>query len=97
MVALSAPLLSEEETTEMAVPAPGGARRLRDLSERGLRRLRSPDAAPPFQDGQPKPPWSRVESKSRVNLPQMPPLRGGICMGVDKRNHPFAPGSPPGR
>jgi len=29
------------------------------------------------------PPWSRVEGKSEVNLPQMPPLRGGICMGVD--------------
>ena len=31
----------------------------------------------------PDPPWSRVEGKSQVNLPQMPPLRGGICMGVD--------------
>ena len=29
------------------------------------------------------PPWSRVEGNSYVNLPQMPPLRGGICMGVD--------------
>ena len=28
------------------------------------------------------PPWSRVEGKSRVNLPQMPPLRGGVCMGA---------------
>jgi hypothetical protein len=43
------------------------------------------------------PPWSRVGGKSEVNLPQMPPLRGGICMGVDYRNHPFAPGLPPGR
>ena len=25
------------------------------------------------------PPWSRVEG----NLPQMPPLRGGMCIGVD--------------
>jgi len=24
------------------------------------------------------PPWSRVEGKSYVDLPQMPPLRGGI-------------------
>ena len=28
------------------------------------------------------PPCSRVEGKSQVNLPQMPPLQGGICMGV---------------
>ena len=42
-------------------------------------------------------PWSRVQSKSYVNLPQTPPLRGGIRMGVDQRNHPFAPGLPPGR
>jgi len=27
--------------------------------------------------------WSRVEGKSYVNLPQMPPDSGGICMGVD--------------
>ena len=26
------------------------------------------------------PPWSRFEGKSKVNLPQMPPLRGGICI-----------------
>ena len=31
----------------------------------------------------PSPPWSRDEGKSEVNHPQMPPLRGGICMGVD--------------
>ena len=30
-----------------------------------------------------EPPWSRVEGKSQVNLPQMPPFRGGICMEVD--------------
>ena len=28
-------------------------------------------------------PWSRVEGKSQVNLPQMSPLRSGICLGVD--------------
>jgi hypothetical protein len=44
-----------------------------------------------------QPPWSRVEGKSQVNLPQMPPLRGGSCMGVDQSNHPFAPRLPPGR
>jgi len=27
----------------------------------------------------------------------MLPLRGSICMGVDSRNHRFAPGLPPGR
>ena len=26
----------------------------------------------------------------------MPPLRRRICMGVDSRNHLFAPGLPPG-
>ena len=46
---------------------------------------------------QPQPPWSQVEGKSQVNLPQMPPLQGGICMGVDQRNHLFFPGLPPGR
>ena len=40
------------------------------------------------------PPWSRVEGKSQVNFPQMPPLRGGICMGVDSRKHPFTPVPP---
>ena len=44
-----------------------------------------------------QPPWSRVEGKSEVNLPQMPLLRCGICMGVDSRKHPCAPGLPPGR
>ena len=29
------------------------------------------------------PPWSRVQGKSQVNLPQMPLLRADICMGVD--------------
>ena len=29
------------------------------------------------------PPWSRVEGLSQVNLPQMLPLRGSICMVVD--------------
>ena len=43
------------------------------------------------------PPWSRVEGKSQVNFPQMPPLRGGICMKVDLQKHPFAHGLPPGR
>ena len=40
------------------------------------------------------PPWSRVQGKSKANLPQMPPLQGGICMEFDKRNHQFAPGLP---
>jgi hypothetical protein len=31
----------------------------------------------------PLPLWSRVEGKSSVNLPHIPPFRGGICMGVD--------------
>jgi len=43
-----------------------------------------------------RPPWSRVEGKSEVNLPQMLPPRGGICTGVDQRKLPFAPGLPPG-
>ena len=38
------------------------------------------------------PPWSQP----RRNLPQMPPDSAGICMGVDSRNHGFAPGLPPG-
>jgi hypothetical protein len=38
--------------------------------------------------------WSRVEGKSQVNLPQMPLRRSGILMGVDLRNHTFAPGLP---
>ena len=32
-----------------------------------------------------------------MNHPQLPPDSGGICMGVDYRNHLFAPGLPPGR
>ena len=43
------------------------------------------------------PPWRQPRGKSQVNPPQMLPLRGSICMGVDSRNHPFAPGLPPGR
>ena len=43
------------------------------------------------------PPSSRVEGTSQVNLPQMQPLRDGICMRDDHGNHPFAPGLPPGR
>jgi len=35
--------------------------------------------------------------KSQVNLPQMPPDSGGICMGFDQKNYRFAPGLPPGR
>ena len=34
--------------------------------------------------------------ESRVNLPQMLPDSGGICTGVDVRNHRFAPGLPLG-
>ena len=40
-------------------------------------------------------PWMQPRGKSQVNLPQMPPDPGGICMGVDSRNHRFAPGLPP--
>ena len=29
------------------------------------------------------PSWSRIEGKSQVHLPQMPPLRGGICMRAE--------------
>ena len=29
------------------------------------------------------PPWRQPRGKSEVNLPQMPPDSGGICMGVD--------------
>ena len=50
-----------------------------------------------LDDKVPELPWSRVEGKSQVNLPQMPPLRGGICMGVDYKNHLFVPGLPPRR
>ena len=34
--------------------------------------------------------------KSQVNLSQMPPPGGSIWMGVDSRNHLFAPGLSPG-
>ena len=40
----------------------------------------------------PYPPWSRVEGNSQHNLPPMPSLRGGIFMGLDQRNLPFALG-----
>ena len=43
-----------------------------------------------------EPPWRQPRGKSYVNLPQIPPDSGGICMGVDSRNHRFAPGLPPG-
>ena len=39
-------------------------------------------------------PGVELRANIKVNLPQMPPLRGGICMGVDKRNHALAPGLP---
>ena len=45
----------------------------------------------------PTPPSSRVQGKSSVNLPQMPPFRGGMCMEVDSRKRPFAPELPPRR
>ena len=37
-----------------------------------------------------------LRGKFEVNLPHMPPDFGGVCMGVDLRNHRFAPGLPPG-
>ena len=40
------------------------------------------------------PPWRQPRGKSQVNLPQMPPDSGGICMEVDLRNHRFARGLP---
>ena len=42
------------------------------------------------------PPWRQPGGRSLVNLPQMPPDSGGICMIIDLRHHPFAPGLPPG-
>ena len=33
-----------------------------------------------------QPPWSRMEGKFQVDLPQIPLLRGGICTEVDFRN-----------
>ena len=55
-----------------------------------------------WKSGEPKPrfsppPWSRLKGKYQVSIPTMPPLRCGICMGVDSRNHPFALGLPPAR
>ena len=43
-----------------------------------------------------KPPRRQPRGKFQVNLPQMPPESGGVCMGVDLRNHRFALGLPPG-
>ena len=43
------------------------------------------------------PPQRQPSGKSWVNILQMPPDHGGICTGVDQRNHSFAPGMPPGR
>jgi len=43
-----------------------------------------------------KPPCRQPRSKSEVNLPQMPPNYGGICIRADLGNHRFAPGLPPG-
>ena len=33
-----------------------------------------------------------IRSKCEVNLPHMPPDSGGVCMGVDSRNHRCALG-----
>ena len=35
------------------------------------------------ESGRGNPPWRQPRGKSQVNLPQMLPLRGSICMGVD--------------
>ena len=43
------------------------------------------------------PTWRQPKGKSSVNPPQMLPLRGSICIGVDTRNYRLAPGLPPGR
>ena len=62
------------------------------------RPLPRPEAGPsPYQRPATRPRASTLEGKCLVNLPQMPPLQGDICMGIDERNHPFAPGLPPGR
>ena len=37
-------------------------------------------------------PGVELRENLKSNLPKMPPLRGGICIGVDEVNHPFAPG-----
>ena len=50
-----------------------------------------------LEPGPSHPSLSRVEGKSKVKITQMAPLRGGICIGVDKRNPPPAPGLPSGR
>jgi len=73
-------------------------RELRLKSSRSRRQYYCPasTSVPPRYHSPSKPPWSRVEGKSEVNLPRIPPLRGTICMGVDSRNHRFAPGLPPG-
>jgi len=62
------------------------------------------DSAGQVASGQ-QPPVSRDTVHPGVELrtnpksisPQMLPLRGSICMGVDQRNHIFAPGLPPER
>ena len=37
-------------------------------------------------------PGVELRGNIKSSLPQVPPLRNGICMGVDLRNHLFAPG-----
>jgi len=46
-----------------------------------LRRLSA--AQPVLDHGCHDPPWRQPRGKSQVNLPQMPPDSGGICMAVD--------------
>jgi len=41
--------------------------------------------------GVPDPPWSPVKGKSLLNLPKVPPLQGGICIGVDRKNISICP------
>ena len=43
------------------------------------------------------PSWRQPRVKYQFNLPHMLPLRGSICIGVDKRNLCIAPGLPPGQ
>jgi hypothetical protein len=42
------------------------------------------------------PPWRQPRGKSWVNLRQMPPDSGGVCVGVDLKKHRFSPGVSPG-
>ena len=44
----------------------------------------------------PTPPWRQLRGKSQVTFPHMLPPGGSIRMGVDQRNHLFAPGLSPG-